>query len=231
MEFLKETGADDGQIIESLMKLRKRLIRESREDEIRSTPKMVWKTQSACQCLIRRVIDAADSVRMSWNSNNMLATITMARSLFETAAVIRLLRDAVEEAVRTASVENLDTKVMEVLFSARHKFFSEREGAYKAESIAKTVDMMEASLYGENKGKFRDSYGFLSEAVHPNHLGTLGLYTDLDDNGPTVRYGIRKEKRDFLFSQFHLALGMIWLADMSVSDIESFTPELTKISP
>jgi len=125
MAFLKGTDAKDEEIINSLQKLRNRLVKEYSGDEILGVPKMVWKTRSAYQCLIRRIIDAADSVRVSWNSNNMLATITMARSLFETAAVIRLMRDACKEAVKTKSVENLDKKVMEVLFSARHKFFAE----------------------------------------------------------------------------------------------------------
>jgi len=160
----------------------------------------------------------------------MLATITMARSLFETAAVIRLMRDACKEAVKTKSVENMDKKVMELLFSARHKFFAEREGAHRAEGIGKMIDQMESSLYGETKGKLRDSYGFLSEAVHPNFLGTIGLYTDHDYDVPHIHYGITKEKREMVFSQVHLALGMIWLAELSIADIESLMPEFLEFA-
>ena len=68
MAFLKGTDAKDEEIINSLQKLRNRLVKEYSGDEILGVPKMVWKIRSAYQCLIRRIIDAADSVRVSWNS-------------------------------------------------------------------------------------------------------------------------------------------------------------------
>jgi hypothetical protein len=222
MGFLKDTEVEDREVIESLQKLKNRLVKEYSR-KIPGVPEIVWKVRSVYQCLIRRIIDAADSVRISWSANNMLATVTMARSLFETVAVIRHMRDAIKEAIETKSIENLDKEVMQIVFAARHKFFSQRKGAQRAKNITATIDLMEESLYGKNVGKLRDSYGFLSEAVHPNHLGTIYLYSEPDPD-LSMRFGVTKEKRDFVFSQIHLALGMIWFAEMSIEYIESVMP-------
>ena len=228
--FLKGTETDDREMIESIRKLRNRLVTEYSEDEIRGVPQLVWKTRDACQCLIRRIIDAADSVRISWNTNNMLAAVTMARSLYETAAVISQLRDAFKAAVETKTPDVLDKGVMKVMFSARHKFFAQREGAEKADSITKVIDLLEDRIFGENLGRLRDSYGFLSEAVHPNHLGTLALYADHSSVAQIIRYGVTKEKRGLIFSEIHFALQLIRVADVIIEEIESMIPEVVKFA-
>lgn len=226
MGFLKDTDAEDREIIESLQQLRNRMVKEYSRNELHAVPIIVGNTRTTYQCLIRRIIEAADSVRISWNSNNMLATITMARSLFETTAVIRRIRDALKNAIESKNIDILDREVLKINFATRHKFFSERDGAEKAENITKVIDWMEESLYGEKNGKLRDSYAFLSEAVHPNDLGTIALYTEPDLDLSHIRFGVIKEKREFVLSQIHLALGMIWVGERSIEQIESMMPTI-----
>jgi|SRR6516225_6712860 len=96
MGFFKgDLRADDEKVVEALVTLRNRLVHEISTSEIASTPKMVWKMTSTYQCLIRRTIETADGMRSGWNTRNLLTTLTMARSLFETGATVQHLTDSI----------------------------------------------------------------------------------------------------------------------------------------
>jgi hypothetical protein len=66
MGFLKgdHTG-DDQEISNKYLALRARLIPDFTTEQMLGMPKMVWKTRSTFQCLIRRTLEAVDGMRMA----------------------------------------------------------------------------------------------------------------------------------------------------------------------
>jgi hypothetical protein len=101
--------------------------------------------------------------------------VTMSRSLTETGAVVRCLIDAVKEATKEKDVDALDKAVMSAGFATRFEEFMGDDWAYKAKSILTLIDATDRSVFKDNVSRLRKAYDFLSEFVHPNHLGILGL--------------------------------------------------------
>ncbi len=229
MGFLKGDGRnDDREIGDAYLALRRRLIREFTIEQMAGMPKMVWKTRCTFQCLIRRTLEAVDGMRAAWNVGNLLTSITMARSLIETAATIRNLIDLVKEATVKRDVEALDRAVMNVGFATRFEEFMGDNWAYKAKNILVLIDAMDRSLFGDKTPRLRAAYDFLSEFVHPDHLGILGLYSDnFFEKGYRVEFGRTENKRANILSQLRITLGMIWLVENAAADLEALTPEIT----
>jgi hypothetical protein len=120
MTFLKgETNEVEARISEAYSSLKNRLIAEFTTECIDNTPKMIWKTVSVYQCLIRRILEVADGVRMGWEAENVLTAVTMVRSLFETAATVMRLSAQVEAATLSQDIDALDDAVMNAGFATR----------------------------------------------------------------------------------------------------------------
>jgi hypothetical protein len=110
VEFLKgDTTRDD--VVDAIVKLRKRFVSEITTAQTASIQKMVWKT-TCTYLLIRRTIEAADGMRSGWNAGNLLTTVIMARSLFETGAMVIHLTDSIQKATKDKGVGALDKVVM-----------------------------------------------------------------------------------------------------------------------
>lgn len=112
-------------------------------------------------------------MRMAWNASNLLRAITMARSLLETGAIVRNLTDSVQKAVAAKDVEALDQAVMHAGFDTRDAVLLAERPDYKATNITTMIDRLDKSLFKDKTPRFRRSYGFLSEFVHPNYFGIL----------------------------------------------------------
>src|SRR5229473_844523 len=109
MRFLKGDETDDDKpVVEGLAALRSRLLREFTPEQIRSAPKMLWKSAALYQCIYRRVVESTDGLRAAWNAGNLITTVTMARSLIETGAIAQKLTDGVLEATEKKDIDALD---------------------------------------------------------------------------------------------------------------------------
>jgi hypothetical protein len=117
---------------------------------------------------------------------------------------------------------------MSLLFAARHEFFLDMEGAYKAGSILTYIDRMDKSLFHDKKPRLRDTYEFLSEFVHPNHLGILGMYSDDYYDEGRIEFGKTVKKKELLLPNLAVALAMIWLVENAAADIDDLMPRLAE---
>lgn len=232
MGFLKGDDTDDDREIgDKYLALRRRLIPEFTTDQMLRMPKMVWKTRSTIQCLIRRTLEAVDGMRMAWNAGNLLTAVTMARSLIETGAVVRCLIDKVKEATKERDVDALDRAVMSAGFATRFEEFMGDDWAYKAKNILTLIDAMDRSLFEDKVPRLRRAYDFLSEFVHPNHLGILGLYSDHLAEEHRIEFGRQGKKKANILSHLRVTLAMVWLVENAASDLEALIPEISAFVP
>jgi hypothetical protein len=232
MAFFKgDNGLDDNVITDALLTLRKRLVSETTTSQMAATPKMAWKVMSTYQCLIRRTIEAADGMRMAWNASNLLTAITMARSLLETGAIVRNLTDSVQKAVAAKDVEALDQAVMHAGFDTRDAVLLAERPDYKATNITTMIDRLDKSLFKDKTPRFRRSYGFLSEFVHPNYFGILGLYSKTVARGYRIKFGNTAEHKKEILPNLRVTTSMIWLVENASKDIDKLTPEILSFVP
>jgi hypothetical protein len=203
-------------IIDSFSRLRARLIPELTTFQITHTPQMLWKIASLYQCLIRRTIEAAEGMRSAWVSDNLLTTITMARSLLETGAIVRHLTDSVKKATLNRDVEALDDAVMNVSFADRLGWLKEEGADYKATSVLTMIERLDKSLFEDKIPRLRQTYDFLSEFVHPNHLGILQLYSTTFSSEHRLEYGDVARKKVMILPNLRITLSMIWLVETAV---------------
>jgi hypothetical protein len=232
MAFLKgDDTQDDREIGDKYLELRARLIPEFTTDQMLGMPKMVWKARSIFQCLIRRTLEAVDGMRMAWNAGNLLTAVTMARSLIETGAVVQGLIDAVKESTKEKDVEALDKAVMSAGFATRFEDFMGDDWAYKAKNVLTMIDAMDRGLFKDKLPRLRKAYDFLSEFVHPNHLGILGLYSDHLAEKHRIEFGNLGRKRANILSQIRITLAMVWLVENAASDLEALIPEISAFVP
>jgi hypothetical protein len=233
MGFLKEdTDLEDREITEVLFKLRDRLIPELTTEDTASVPKMAWKMVSTYQCLIRRTLEAADGMKSAWDAGNLLTTITMARSLIEIGAIVRHLTDSIKKATKEKDVDALDKAIMNVGFGARIDLSEGgEEWEYKALNVLTMIDRMDKGMFRDKNPRLRKTYDFLSEFVHPNHFGILGLYSDGFPNEYRVEFGRIDNKKEMILDHLNVTLNMIWLVQIDVSDIGKLIPAFLDIVP
>jgi hypothetical protein len=233
--FLRgDDNHDDREIGNALLSLRKRLIREITTEQTASMPKMVMKITSTYQCLMRRTIEAVDGMRAAWNVGNLLTSITMARSLIETGAIVRHLTDSIKKAAEDRDVTALDKAVMYAGFATRDKGLLgkyEEFKEFKAASVSTMIDRMDKSLFHENTPRFREAYAFLSEFVHPNHLGILGLYSNTFPREYRIEFGNVAEKRKQILPHMRVTLSMVWLVEIAAKDIGKLLSTIVEFVP
>jgi hypothetical protein len=227
--FKGDSTGDDDRVVDALVKLRKRLVREITTSRIASIPKLVWKMTSTYQCLVRRTIEEADGMRSAWNEGNLLTTVTMARSLFETGAMVRHLTDSIQKATNDKSVDALDNAIMTVGFGDRLGWLEDK--GYQALNVLTVIDKMDRSVFHDKQPRFRKTYDFLSEFVHPNHLGILGLYCDQYPKEYRIEFGVTVEKKKRMLPHLRIASAMIWLVEIAASDVDKLTPAITEFVP
>ncbi len=231
MPFLKgETNEDDIRISEAYSSLKNRLLAEFTAEYIDNAPKMIWKTVSVYQCLIRRTLEAADGIRLGWEAENVLTALTMARCLFETAATVMRLSDQVEIATLSRDVDALDDAIMNAGFATRLKEMLEKNDEYRAKSIIDTIDKADA-LLGGTEYKLRPHYQFLCEIAHPNHFGILGIYSQTLSAPFRIQFGGIDWQQQNILSNLHFALATVVLVERCVTELEKLIPEMAKFVP
>jgi hypothetical protein len=153
----------------------------------------------------------------------------MARSLFETGAIVRHLTDSIQKASDDKDVDALDKVIMSVGFGERLGWLAS-EG-YQALNVLTVIDKMDKSVFHDKQPRFRNTYDFLSEFVHPNHLGILGLYSDNFPKEYRIEFGVTTEKKQRMLPHLRIASAMIWLVEIAASDIDKLIPTITKFVP
>jgi len=144
---------------------------------------------------------------------------------------VKHLTNTVKQAVANQDVDALDKAVMHAGFATRDKSFFGEEEEFKAENILTMIDRMDRSLFKDKVPRLRAAYDFLSEFVHPNHLGILGLYSENFPEKYRVEFGNTTAKKKMILPHIRIALGMVWLVDIAASDIRKLIPVITEFVP
>ena len=217
--------------IEALAYLRGYLVPEvSGEDAIR-TPKVAWKAKVLYQCLVRRVLDAADGTVLGWNADNLLTAITMARSLVETAAALFDLSENLSKAVSRGSLDEADAILMARMFAWK-KAPGVAEDIPASTNVLTLIDRLDDWLRkrGASAAIIRAFYEDVSEFVHPNNLGIAQIYTDNDDAKRSVSFRPTEQTRTGLYDQIKSALGLLSVAKLAVVQFETLLPEVVRLN-
>jgi hypothetical protein len=75
------------------------------------------------------------------------------------------------------------------------------------------------------------AYSFLSEFVHPNHFGLLGLYSTHFPKEYRIEFGNAAEKKQRILPNLRVTSSMIWLVEIAAKDIDKLMPQIRAFVP
>jgi hypothetical protein len=133
----------------------------------------------------------------------------------ETCAALWYLAD---RAIDPTEIGEINRRLMNLLVGTR----TDPDGTFpKAENVLKFVDRVDKTIPG-----FRTQYDRLSEFAHPNHSGTVLLFSRLDETTGIARFGKNMRSEDEV-----VTVGLANLASaveiflMSCADLDASLPE------
>jgi hypothetical protein len=106
-----------------------------------------------------------------------------------------------------------------------------KEEELKALNVLTAIDKMDKKMFPKKEASLRESYDFLSEFVHPNTFGIMGLYSDNFPKEYRVEFGKMGDKRERILPALRITLGMVWLVKIAASDIEKLIPAIREFCP
>lgn len=236
-EALK-TSFEDGlaELAPTLESFRKRLVPEL---GIREFPdaKVLWKVMSLYQCLIRRTLELIDGIEQSWDQQQHLISVTLARSLVETSAFTWNLTMGIERGVKERDLGIIDKFVMDQGHATRIPSWLE-EGFPKATSILTLIDKMDRDLDARTGmsrmsaiGDVRHTYDLLSDFSHPNWLGVTSLYPTRDwDNMRYLFAPLTEETRRRLGGTLSGALASVIVMEYCLRQMDKLVEPLHELN-
>lgn len=183
--------------------------------------KLAWKVAILNQALIRRLCEFSNSCTLTWNSTQYVPSLTLARCIIETAAVLSDLDDSIQKCLGEEDLESIDTIIMNRTFSTRLENIFKGDKRYKAINILTLVQKLDKKLEGVFK-----IYENLSEIAHPNHLGHFQSFADLNTENGTVAFG-KTETSQSMFSSISCA---ICAAGMAISAHKNLVKNVVEIA-
>jgi hypothetical protein len=234
MGFLEgtPTSEEEKTVAEALDLLRDMLVDKITLRQMFSVPTIMWLVTIARQCLIRRTLEAVDGIRSSWSSGNLLTSVTMARSLFETGATFWALADSIEKAVDDRDEGALRYALVSVCFGTRLAPLIGPGGyEFKAQNVLTTIDRMDKAFPADKKVRYRFAYDWLSEFVHPNYCGIVGLYCDWRRLKYGTEFQMSTQEREELRQCIEDASVMVALVASSAMKIDRLSPVIEEFVP
>jgi hypothetical protein len=137
-------------------------------------------TLSLIEALSRRVSELGRTALEMAFSGRTVAAAVLTRAVVESVAVLNSVRVKVNEALDSGDFARLGSSIEKLALGSRMEFFEER-----AVNVLTHVDRMgqveDPEAFVDKMGRrihsFRTNYDFLSDATHPNWVGTLGSYS------------------------------------------------------
>jgi len=145
--------------------------------------KTAWKCVVLQQSLLYRITMLATGCADMWNAKNVVGSILIARALLETIAISKFIADELEKLVTGKQIDAIDELAYKQLFSTRNETQVAEGWGFKARSILTYIDKLDNYLAG-----VRDAYDFLSEFCHPNGIGHLSTYGEMNRTNGTVSF-------------------------------------------
>jgi hypothetical protein len=217
--------------LEALAYLRDHLVDGISPEEAADTPKVARKAKVLYQCMVRRVLDAADGTALGWNGGNLLTSITMARSLVETVAALNDLSDKLSDALGRESLDEVDAILMARLFAWRTNPIVITE-IPSSTNVLTLIDRLDRWLKRvvAPEASVRGFYEGVSEFAHPNYLGITLIYSHTDNATGAVSFGATKETRTDVYADIRSALGLVGFAEIAVRWLEDHLPEIARLN-
>lgn len=121
--------------------------------------------------LMYRAYELASAAHECANNNQIAASITLTRALFETVSVVGYFNYKVDTFNKDKNLEVFNDTVMKIMLGSRSD-----NATYSSINILTMVDRIDKIMSG-----YRMTYDNLSEYTHPNFAGTCGLYGQLKE--------------------------------------------------
>lgn len=185
-----------------------------RDTTYTSKSKIPFKIGSIHATLYKRSVEIGEVSLTLYNTFKVIPAFILTRQSIETTALMYRLSKKLEESVATKEWDGLDEFIMVTMFGSRMD-----DATYAATNVLTAIDQLDKLVEG-----IREQYDTLSEYVHPNQLGVLYGYGDLDKTNYTLT--IRGSHSLPRMMGLPLLLGSLKLSQLFFRKVVRFTEEL-----
>ena len=138
--------------------------------------------------ILARTSELATAAVESLKRKRPVVAATMTRCVMESMAKAHELQVTLDQFVLEPAGKDIDSALMQYLFGSRNN-----PSLPNATNILTAIDRTEKMI-----PHFRENYDRLSELVHPNYLGGLGAFAELDLEKGSIRLTNHKRRDDLL---------------------------------
>ena len=147
--------------------------------------KIPFKVLSYREALLHRFSDTAGGAVDAIEANRPVSTALLTRGSLETLARMKELHDQIGRFLDRPNVEQLDKFIMNRSFG-----WKKDPDEFEAANILNQIDKMSDTI-----PNFRSVYDNLSEYCHPNYMGVLGTFAEIDRENFVVDF-TKPERRN-----------------------------------
>jgi len=212
---------DAEEILIALEKLKETTV--GRFEDVGNTlkPMVVWKYDGYMQATLYRITDIATDAIEMWRRLKLVSAVILARSLMETASATYWLAKRAERKIADGNLDGANEEVNDLSFAS--KITKELP---QGKSVMAYIDEVEKLLPG-----YRDVYDIMSEASHPNHMGTLWAYSELDKESFEVTFFSKHpDAENFLEQNMPAALsGSLSIMQIALDEYNKIRPALVEL--
>ena len=213
-ELLSEANARTRALAESLPK-----VVDARDTSPKS--KIPYKVLCYREGMIWRVEELSRSACACFERGDIVAGISLARSVVECAAAIWFLHGLLKRKIKHGVDENFDAKVMSLLMGHRGVV----DGMPKAIHVNDFLDEADKAFPG-----FMEVYDQMSEYAHPNWAGTQAVYSKIDRENLQTHFGrgFKENHHIHAVRGLHGLTGALLLFEWAYNRIADVMPDFIK---
>jgi hypothetical protein len=164
---------------------------EIRHESYSTVAMLPFKVAAIREIFIHRVIELSDISIEMIDSCKYLAAAILIRSIMETTAMLYYVLEKVKNVTEGADVGDVDVLIMRVMLGC-----NEKEGLEKPINVLTAIQKIDKwlnkikpkSASANTNDPFMVLYSSLSEYTHPNWLGGLCVYAEMDDEFKALKF-------------------------------------------
>jgi hypothetical protein len=225
---LVEALGDDWEKVSELNEALKRLDGMKRQfieiEGLLLRSKQAWKVAVLQQVFIRRAVMLAQGCAEMWNAGNILGATLCARSLMETGAVFLDVRDQLRRLIDRGDIPGIDALVTSRTFGTKLEAWLTNPRDQPAINVMTMIAKLDKGVNG-----FSHHYALLSEFCHPNYLGHLGLFADLDTTTGRVEFSDSKSMTVETFNMVFMPFLLVALVENAAEAMDAMLPQLVEV--
>ena len=210
-------------VLYELEKLKKDKVTAFEDDGVTITPTVVWKFDGYMQAALYRVTDISVNAIDLWRRVKPVSSIILARSIMETVGSLWWLLSRTKRKIDDKNFTGIDEDIQTLSFAS--KIASELPDAPNAMNYIDAVDKL-------LKGGFRHTYNILCEACHPNHIGTLWAYSELNAEKYEVTFfSQHPDAKRFLDANMTSSVSVsLYVMQLAIGEYDEIRPKLIALS-